>query len=252
MPIVSSQTPSSHPLRVALLQCGNVHPDLVPVHGDYPELFAGLLGSHGIDLTTIDVTTEPVPTDPSAFDGWLVSGSACSAYDPLPWIAPVEELLRSLIRDAAPLVAVCFGHQLLAQAMGGRVARSDAGWGVGVHRYELVGDERRPWMAPPAAGSDLALIASHQDQVVELPEGAVVWLRSDHCPAAGYLLGPAALTIQPHPEFTTAISEGLVTRRRDAIGPERADAALGTLHAPIDRALVGAWMARFLRDAVVS
>jgi GMP synthase (glutamine-hydrolysing) len=238
---------------VALLQCGNVHPDLVPEHGDYPELFADLLSGHGLALTTIDVTAEPVPTDPRAFDGWLVSGSACSAYDPLPWIPHVEALLRAIVDDAAPLVAVCFGHQLLAQALGGRVERAEVGWGVGAHRYELVDDEPAPWMVPPAGGPEVALIASHQDQVTVLPDGARVWLRSDHCPAAGYTLGPGALTIQPHPEFTAAISAGLVARRREAIGTERADAALASLgpdlRAPLDRDLLGAWMARFLHEA---
>ena len=97
-------------------------------------------------------------------------------------------------------MAVCFGHQLLAQAMGGRVAKSPDGWGAGVHAYELL-RTGEPWMVPPSDGP-LRIIASHQDQVVELPDGAVLLARTDHCPVAAYTLGPAALAIQPHPEFT--------------------------------------------------
>jgi len=235
-------------LRIGLLQCGHIHSDLVPEHGDYPEVFADLLGPHGIELETIDVTEGPPPNDPHALDGWVVSGSACSAYDPLPWIAPVEDLLRTVIAAAAPLVAVCFGHQLLAQAMGGRVAKASVGWGVGAHTYELLGPPV-PWMDPPAPGHTVRLIASHQDQVVELPQGAEVIARSKDCPVAAYTLGPAALAIQPHPEFSAGVSAGLVNRRRDAIGASTADAALASLDAPLDCSLVGAWMAAFLRQA---
>lgn len=239
---------AGEPLRVALLLCGHVHPDLVPEHGDYPELFADLLGPLGVEITTIDATG-PLPDDPAAFDGWLVSGSADSAYDPLPWIPRSEELLRRIVQDEVPLVAICFGHQLLAQAMGGRVARSDAGWGAGAHDYEFV-DVHQPWMTPPPEpGRPVRILASHQDQVVELPEGAEVIASTPHCPVAAYLLGPAALAIQPHPEFTPAVSRGLVERRRDRIGPETADAALASLDVPPDRELVAGWMAGFLRAA---
>ena len=234
------------PLRAALLQCGHIHPDLVPEHGDYPEAFADLLGPHGIELVTVDVAEDGVP-DPDEHDAWLVSGSASSAYDPLPWISDLEELLRSLVDREAPLVAVCFGHQVLAQALGSTVAKADAGWGVGAHDYRLVGGPR-PWMDPASDGS-VRLIASHQDQVVELPEGAELVATTDHCPVAAYTVGPAALAIQPHPEFTAAVSRGLVERRRDLIGADRSDEALRSLDQPLDRDLVATWMARFLREA---
>lgn len=235
------------PLRIGLIQCGHVHPDLVPTLGDYPELFADLLAPHGIVLTTFDVDHGQFPTDLTEFDGWVISGSANSAYEDLAWIHQTEDLLRELIVEEAPMVAVCFGHQLLAQAMGGRVAKSPDGWGAGVHRYELVG-EPPPWMQPPPAGP-VRIIASHQDQVVELPEGADLLARTDHCPVAAYTLGPSAFAIQPHPEFTAAISRGLVERRRDRIGADASDAALASLEEPLDRELVAGWMAAFLRHA---
>lgn len=242
-------TVPDRPLRVALLQCGHVHPDLVPEHGDYPELFAALLGPEGVELTTFDVTAGPPPPldHPAAADGWVVSGSASSTYEDLPWIPAVEERLREILAADAPLVAICFGHQLLAQATGGRVARAETGWGVGAVDYELVRADL-PWMAPPAHGP-VRLIASHQDQVVELPEGAEVIARTPRCPVAAYTLGPAALAIQPHPEFTAAVSRGLVERRRDAIGAERSDEALAGLDRPLDARLVAGWMAAFLRQA---
>ncbi len=236
-------------LQIGLLQCGYIAPDVAAGHGDYPEAFADLLGPQGIDLVTYDVQQGPVPTDPGAHDGWLVSGSASSAYEPLAWIAPVEGFLRRLIEVEAPLVAVCFGHQLLAQALGGRVARAEAGWGAGVHRYELVGP-RPPWMDPPPVDGAFRLIASHQDQVVDLPAEATVIARTDHCPVAAFTVGPRALAIQPHPEFSAEVSRGLIGLRRGLIGPDRSDTALATLDGPLedDRRRVAAWMANFWRQ----
>jgi len=235
------------PLRIGLIQCGHVHPDLVPTLGDYPELFADLLGPHGIELTTFDVDHGSFPDDLSGFDGWVISGSANSAYEDLPWIHQTEDLLRKLVADEAPMVAVCFGHQLLAQALGGRVAKSPDGWGAGMHRYEFTG-EPLPWMDPPPDGG-VRIIASHQDQVVELPEGAEVIARTDHCPIAAYTLGSSVFAIQPHPEFTAEVSQGLVERRRDRIGADASDAALASLTEPLDQKQVASWMAGFLRHA---
>jgi GMP synthase (glutamine-hydrolysing) len=236
-------------LQIGLLQCGYIAPDVAAGHGDYPEAFAELLGPHEVDLITYDVQTGPVPTDPDAHDGWLVSGSANSAYEPLPWIAPTEAFLRQLIEVEAPLVAVCFGHQLLAQAMGGKVERSANGWGVGVHRYELL-DRTSPWMDPPALGGRIRLIASHQDQVTALPAGAKVIAKTEHCKVAAYTLGRRALAVQPHPEFSAEVSRALIDLRRDAIGAERADAALASLDQPLDddRRLMASWMAAFWRQ----
>ncbi len=242
MPAVPDDT-----LRIGLIQCGHVHPDLVPTLGDYPELFADLLGPHGIELTTFDVDHGHFPDDLSGFDGWVISGSANSAYEDLPWIHQTEDLLRKLVADEAPVVAVCFGHQLLAQALGGRVAKSDDGWGAGMHRYHFSGDVPA-WMSPAPDGG-VRIIASHQDQVVELPEGAVVLARTDHCPIAAYTLGRSVFAIQPHPEFTAAVSRGLVERRRDRIGEATSDAALASLDEPLDQDLVAGWMAGFLRHA---
>src|SRR3954466_4186357 len=157
--------PGPDPIRIGLLQCGHIPTDLDPPSGDYPSVFADLLAPHGVALTSHDATAaDPPKVDEQ--DGWLVSGSPDSTYDRLPWIPPMEEFLRPAVAEAAPLVAICFGHQLLAQALGGTVTRAGVGWGVGAHDYSFV--ERMPWMEPEHTGT-VRLIASHQDQVTVLP-----------------------------------------------------------------------------------
>src|SRR5258708_1698628 len=94
------------PLQIGLLQCGHLHEELLPSFGDYEAVFTDLLGPFGVAISTFDVTTGELPGAASHCDGWLVSGSACSAYDPLPWIAPLEQFLRELVDEEAPLVAV--------------------------------------------------------------------------------------------------------------------------------------------------
>ncbi len=233
------------PLRIGLLLCGHIHPDVAAATGgDYPEAFAELFAPHDLEIVTYDVTEGHLPAATDECDGWLVSGSADSTYDERSWIAPVEAFLRDLVTAEAPLVAVCFGHQLLAQAHGGRVAKADAGWGVGAHDYAFT-EPLAPWMDP--ASPTLRLIASHQDQVVELPEGAVVLASTDHCPVAAFTLGPRAFAIQPHPEFTAEVSRGLVGLRRERIGADTSDAALASLDRPLDRDVAASWMASFLR-----
>ncbi len=233
-------------LRLGLIQCGHVPTSLIPAHGDYPEVFTALLGPHEIDVVTYDVQVGPVPPNPRDCDGWLISGSASSAYEPLEWIGSLESFLRRLVDTHAPTVAICFGHQAVAQAMGGTVAKAPAGWGVGAHDYELLGPSQ-PWMVPPPGGR-VRWIASHQDQVVELPDGAEVLAHTEHCPIAAYTLGDRLLAIQPHPEFTAALSTDLIELRRAGLGEDIASAGLASLRQPVDQELAAGWINAFLRQ----
>ncbi len=231
-------------LRVGLLQLGYIHPDVAATEGDYPEAFAALLAGHGIELTTYDVPAGQRPTSPTDHDGWLASGSANSTYEPLAWIGSAGRFLLDVLNADVPLVAICFGHQLLAQALGGTVARAPVGWGVGVHHYDVIGPARA-WMDEPI--TSVNVIASHQDQVIDAPDGIELLASNEHCPIAGYTAGRRALALQAHPEFTPAVSRGLLQLRREAIGSDKADEALASLDEAIDQAPIAAWMNSFWR-----
>ena len=225
--------------RIAILKTGVPPPALVVAHGDYPAMFQALLGPD-FEARAFDVAAGAWP-DPVEFDGAIITGSASGVYEADAWIGALLDWIRSA-RGRTRLVGICFGHQAMAQALGGRVEKSDRGWGVGLHAYQVVSSE--PWMVPPA--TTVALPASHQDQVVEQPADARVLLRSDFTPFAGLAWGDDAISMQPHPEFTPAYASALTGGRADRIDPALMRKALDSLKAPDDRAIVGGWIRRFL------
>lgn len=225
--------------RIALLETGAPPPALAAVHGDYPAMFRELLGA-GFAFETFDIQADQWP-DPAAFDAAILTGSAAGVYESDPWIADLLDWIRAA-KGRTRLVGVCFGHQAMAQALGGRVEKSDRGWGVGLHRYDVVSPE--PWMSPAAA--TVALPVSHQDQVVEKPDEARVLLRSDFTPFAGLAWGDDAISFQAHPEFTPAFATALTAGRHDRIDPALVERAVDSLRGADDRAMVGGWISDFL------
>ena len=227
--------------RIGLLLAGHVDPRSVHVAGDYPELFTKLFGGHDIDLVRYDIDRGALPDRVDECDGWICSPSRASVYDNESWIADAEALHRDIVAREVPYVGICFGHQLLAQALGGRVARADGGWGIGVQSYAVV--EPQSWMSP--AASQFSLLASHQDQVVVAPPQARVIASAPYCPIAGLAVGERAWSIQAHPEFVAPLADHLLNLRIELIGAARVDAARQSLDRPTDQALVGTWISTF-------
>ncbi len=229
--------------RIGLLMCGHVDPKSTHIAGDYPELYATLLQSQPIELVRYDLDEGRFPESESECDGWICSPSRSSAYDELPWIADAEELHRRFIAHEVPYVGICFGHQLLAQSLGAAVRRAAHGWNVGVHEYEIVAPQQ--WMSDDH--TNVALIASHQDQVQSLPGDATLLFRAPDgsCPIAGMLVGERAWTIQLHPEFVPDLADHLLAGRVELIGADKVAAARATLSQPLARRRVADWIGRF-------
>lgn len=229
--------------RIALLECDHVDDTLRHVAGDYADMFLALFAAHGPQLTfeRIDVVGgAPLPS-PDAYDGVLVTGSRHGANDDIAWIDRLADLLVELHAAAVPTVGICFGHQMIAHALGGRVERAGVGWGLGVHRAlptdlgAAALDHARPF----------DLLVSHQDQVVELPPGAELLATSDHAPIAAFRAG-SLLAFQGHPEFTPAYAAALLHSRVDRIPAPAAARAAPTLSAPTDHATVARRLAAHL------
>ena len=209
-------------MRIGIRQTGHSPDEVRDELGDYGQMFTRLLDGYGYDFTTYSVVDGDFPSGPDAADGWLITGSKHGAYEDHDWIAPLEALIRQ-IRDAGrPLVGVCFGHQIIAQALGGKVAKFDGGWAVGRQTYDIDGEQ-------------IALNAWHQDQVVELPEGARVFASNDFCANAGFMIGDRIMTIQPHPEFTAKMIDALIQHRgRGNVSDDILNAAQDNLSQPVD------------------
>ena len=221
-------------LRLGLLQCDTVRPALSARHGDYPALYARLLGDE-VDWTVFHVVNGPVPDEPALCDGWLVSGSRHGAYEGHDWIPPLEALIRR-IHGTRPLVGICFGHQIIAQALGGRVEKFAGGWSVGRRSYG-------------GSFGTVCLNAWHQDQVTVPPKGAETILSNEFTAHAGLQLGPSTLTLQPHPEFSPGFIADIITEVGVGRIPEALlDMARAQLTSPVDNAAVGNRLAAFFRE----
>jgi GMP synthase-like glutamine amidotransferase len=217
-------------------------------HGSYPDMFRRLLGpqSQTFQFRTYAAIDGEMPSDPHVCDGWLITGSRHGAYERLPWMVKLEDFLRRAVAEKVPLVGICFGHQILAQALGGKVEKSDRGWGFGLHEYRVLPND----VAGSGVLAAVTLPALHQDQVVEVPVGARVIGESDFCPNAILAYGDTALSFQPHPEFDLAFMRGVSEHRLKGIAPETVleDAKRTFEERTSDSPAIAAWIARFFLE----
>jgi GMP synthase-like glutamine amidotransferase len=225
-------------MKLAILETGRPPGALADEFGDYPAMFERMLGD-GFEIDTFDVAAGELPPDPTAYEAYLITGSPAGVYDPLPWIEPLQQFIREA--KARKMVGVCFGHQIMAEALGGHVEKSDKGWGAGLHHYAIV--RREPWMDGEV---EVAIPASHQDQVVVQPPNTEVVVSSDFTPYAALAwTDRPAISFQFHPEFAPDFAKALIEKRYDVV-PDPA-AKVASLDAPNDNAHVAGWIRRFLQ-----
>ena len=231
-------------MKIGILETGEPPAYLEQRFGRYERMFQELLGPD-YALTNYNVVGGAFPARAEDEQAYIVTGSPAGVYDAFHWIDQLKGFLRSA-KGKAKLVGVCFGHQVMAEAFGGRVEKSERGWGIGLHRYDV--REPAEWMDPVHS---FAVPVSHQDQIVAQPPASRIVAASPFTPfgVLEYRDQPA-ISFQCHPEFDPSYAEALIEHRRARL-PDP-DAAIASLHQPNDRALVGGWIRRFLDGSAVS
>ena len=229
--------------RITIIETGLVPQKHRERHGSFPDMFERMVRAEDPSVT-VDVISIPngdALPDPRKLEAVLITGAAAGVYDGLDWIAPLEAFVRSAYANKTPMVGVCFGHQLIAQALGGTVRKSEKGWGIGRHVYQVLPENG------VVDGETIAIAASHQDQVIEPPLGARTILASAFTEHAGLLYGNgSAFSVQPHPEFDTGFAH-LCCDIRKGHAPDAVIAqAKASLAEPVDNARLGGAITRFL------
>ena len=223
-------------MLIGILQTVLAPDTLAPEMGDDPDMFARLLGGHGFTFRTWRVVEGEFPAAVTEADGWLITGSRHGVYEDHPWIPPLEAFIRDAFAKRVPVVGICFGHQIVAQAMGGTVARYEGGWAVGATDYDF-------------GGETLTLNAWHRDQVIEAPKGARVIATNDHCANAALLYDDRALTVQAHPEFRPEFVDGLMQTRGKGLVPDALmAAATARLADPLQDKTMAGRIAAFFKE----
>ena len=207
-------------MQIGILQTGQSPDALRDEMGDYPDLFTRLLQGRGLTFRTWHVEAMQFPGSVHDAEGWLITGSRHGAYEDHPFIKPLEDFIRDAYAGRVPMVGICFGHQIIAQALGGKVEKYKGGWAVGPQDYDF-------------GGEHLTLNAWHQDQVVEKPAEAAVIASNEFCAFPALVYDDRALTVQAHPEFRDDFLSGLMdTRGKGRVPDALMDAARARMGPP--------------------
>jgi GMP synthase-like glutamine amidotransferase len=199
-----------------------------------------------IEYRRYDVQKESLPNKLNECDAYLITGSKTGVYDDKPWIATLKLFIQKAYEHNVKLVGLCFGHQILADSLGGKAEKSDKGWGVGAMVSQVV--EQAKWM--PKKLDSICLLYSHQDQVTCLPPTAKVLFSSDFCQFAAYYIPERVLAFQGHPEFTIDYCHRLMFIRQERYAEGQYVQAVKSLEQPLHSDILGRWIINFLHDDI--
>ncbi len=242
-----TQQPTEH-MHLCILENDDLDPPLAQRYSRVAVMFERLFAQAGYKgrIDTFSARHGQYPVSFATYDAVLLTGSRADSFSDEPWVVTLREQVARLLQDQHKLLGVCFGHQLIAHCLGAPVQRAPRGWRVGRQAYDWLGAPEHLGLAPGQA-AQVALLASHQDQVLALPPGATLLATQADCPVAAYALGDQVFCIQPHPEFTPEVSAFLLDKRRALMGEPLYEQSMGSLSEPHDGLALARFMIRFVQ-----
>ena len=233
-------------MRIAILNTQTDPSEFAKRHDNDGLKFAALLRSVRPDwrYDVYAVMADEFPASLAAIDGIVITGSIASVHDDQPWIARLEELVREAFAAGIPQFGACFGHQVIATALGGTVGKNPFGWSFGVSEISV--REPTSWMAEPQPTT--RLFSAHIEQVTELPPGARAFATAQDVPNAGYKIDNRVATTQYHPEIDQPFFAELIEAFADDFPEDVVKLARAQCSLPTNSAVYAEWMARFFEQ----
>lgn len=235
-------------MKITTIEVGKVPDPLKDRFDPYASMFRNMFASTGqaFEYDAVHVLDGQALPDPADLEAIAITGSSAGVYEEHEWLGPLRDFIRRAYAARTPMLGICFGHQVMADALGGDVRKSEKGWGLGRHQYRVAA--RPEFMA--GAPDTLAVVCSHQDQVIVPPAEAQIVLASEFTPNAGlFYRSGQALSFQPHPEFDDSYGTALVDLRRGKASDAVIATAMDSFASTSDSAKVREYIARFMLDA---
>ena len=235
-------------MKIGILKCDSTNENFRMEHGDYSDMFISLFQSvePTLKFETYNVILGEYPKNLQDNNVYLISGSRYGVNDGDKWIDDLERFVLELQHRKHPLIGICFGHQMIAKALGGKTELATQGWGVGVQKYQKILTE--PWMEPDL--EQFSILSFHQDQVTKLPEAAVLIAENDFCPYSAYYIGEWLISFQGHPELTKNYVRALLLHRENILGRKVLKNGIKSLEQQIQPQTIAKWILNFINNGV--
>ena len=237
-------------MKIGILKCDSTNEHFRKEHGDYSDMFISLFQSvePNLEFETYNVILGEYPNNLQDNNVYLISGSRYGVNDGDKWIYDLERFVLELQHRKHPLIGICFGHQMIAKALGGKTELASQGWGAGVQNYQIILTE--PWMEPDL--EQFSILSFHKDQVTKLPENAVLIAQNDFCPYSAYYIGEWLISFQGHPELTKDYVRALLYHRENILGLEVLKKGIKSLEQQIQPLTIVKWILNFIHNGVVT
>jgi len=244
---------NKHTLDIGLLVCDQVAPELASQYQSYGHMLTELIRLNdnienqvNVRLSQYLLPQGEFPNSVDQHDAYITSGSKHSVNDQLPWIEQFQSFTVNACKASIPYIGICFGHQMLAKALGGSVEISNKGWGIGCTTYQFEPLDPLLIDVPEIGLRSMSLCISHKEQVTTLPNKSVVIAGNSFCPNSVVLFTPTAIGIQGHPEFSIEYCRDLMNLRHTLYPKACYEEGLQSLYQGIDQRLWAKWMLDFI------